>query len=212
MGGRPLLSYCLDAIRHSRFIHRILVDTDDHEIAKIARQYGAETPYLRPEHLAKDNTPTLDVVDHALKWLKEHEDYRPEYVLLIQPTEPFVRTDQMDRLFELMVDKKADSGITMTEVPRNFHPYHVRHITEEGYLEFDNSVQHYHHPNRQSDPKRYAFGNLYWFKSESFLKEKKIEVGNRVGLLIDGVTAHDINGPLDLEMARYLLPLVNPSR
>jgi len=207
LGGQPLLAYCLKAIRESKFINRIIVSTDDRQIANTAKKYNAEIPFLRPSHLAMDNTSTLAVVDHALNWLDENEQYQPDYVLLVQPTEPFIKTEQIDKTFELVLRKKADSGITMIEVPRTFHPFHVRYQLKNSYLRFEHPHLHYKHPNRQSDPKRYAFGNLYWFKAKSFLREKKMEVGKRVGLLIDHITAHDINTPDDLEIAKQLLPL-----
>lgn len=207
LGGQPLLAYCLQAIKKSSVIHRVIVDTDDYQIVETAKQFGAETPFIRPSRLAQDNTSTISVVEHTLQWLKKNENYQPDYVLLIQPTEPFVKPEQIDRLFQLILDKRADSGITMVEVPRHFHPYHLRHLREDGTIEFDSPGLHYQHPNRQSDPKKYAFGNLYWFKTSVFLNEKKLEVGKRVGLLIDNLSAHDINTPLDLEIAGHLLPL-----
>ena len=207
LGGQPILAYCLKAIRESKFINRIIVSTDDRKIANTAKKYNAEIPFLRPSHLAMDNTSTLAVVEHALTWLDENEKYQPDYVLLVQPTEPFIKTEQIDKTFELVINEKADSGITMVEVPRTFHPYHVRYQSEDGYLRFEHPKLHYQHPNRQSDPKRYAFGNLYWFKRMKFLKEKKMEVGKRVGLLIDPITAHDINTPFDLEIAKQLIPI-----
>jgi CMP-N,N'-diacetyllegionaminic acid synthase len=208
LAGRPLLSHGLKQIQASRYVHRIIVDTDDPEIAAVARRFGATTPYLRPAMLAQDDTSTIAVVENSIHWLAKNEDYRPDYILLVQPTEPFVRTSQIDHLFELVRAKDAESGITMVEISRNCHPYHVRHMREDGFLEFDQPELHYRHPNRQSDPKRYAFGNLYWFKTEAFLREKKIEAGKRVGLQIDALTAHDINNPLDLEIAERLLPLL----
>lgn len=205
LGGKPLLDYCLRAIRKSRFVDRVIVSTDDKKIAAVAREHGAEVPFMRPPELAQDASPTIPVIEHALLWLEENEGYIPDYVLLVQPTEPFVKPEQIDALFELVVSKRADSGITMIPVPRIFHPYHVRRITPDGYLVFDKPKLHYAHPNRQSDPKRYAFGNCYWFRRDKFLKEKKIEVGKRVGLEIDPLSAHDINAKADMALAEFLL-------
>ncbi len=212
LGGKPLLSYGLGQMKASRYVNRIVVDTDDREIAETANYYGAETPYLRPSSLAEDHTSTIAVVEHALQWFKTHEGYCPDFVLLVQPTDPFVRTDQIDQLFELVLKEKADSGITMIDVSRNNHPFHVRNMADDGCLEFDQPVLHYKHPNRQSDPKKYAFGNLYWFKTEAFLREKKLEVGKRVGLPIDALSALDINSPLDLEIAENLLSMACSER
>lgn len=210
LGGKPLIVYAIEAMKRSRSVKRIIVTTDNEEIATIAKRFGAEVPFMRPKELAEDSTPTNPVIMHALLWLERNEKYRPEYVLLIQPTEPFVKSEQIDALYELVVSKKADSGITMIPVPRVFHPYHVRRLTEEGYLEFDNAEMHYKHPNRQSDPKRFAFGNLYWFRRDAFIREGKIEVGKRVGLEIDPVSAHDINTPTDFEFARFLVGKLKP--
>jgi CMP-N-acetylneuraminic acid synthetase len=207
LGGKPLLAYCLRAIRECKSINRIIVSTDDTQIGEAAKRYHGEIPFLRPGHLAQDDTSTIAVVDHALQWLEAQEGYQPDHVLVVQPTEPFILSNQIDETFELMRERNADSGITMVEVPRTCHPFHVRHETKARYLEFDHARQHYQHPNRQSDPKRYAFGNLYWFRTAAFLKEKEMEVGKRVGVLIDGLTALDINTPLDLEIAEQLLPL-----
>lgn len=204
LGGTPLLGHVIAAIKKSRYVGRIVVTTDDEKIAAVAREYGAETPFLRPAELAQDTTPTIPVVEHALRWLEEREGYAPEYVLLVQPTSPFVRTEQVDALFEKMAEKHADSGITAIRAPRIFHPYHVRVETPDGLLEFEKEPEHYAHPTRQHDPARWAFGSIYWFRRDMFLREKKIEVGTRVGLEIDGLSAFDINDPLDLEIARIL--------
>lgn len=205
LGGQPLISYVLKAIKASKNVDRLIVSTDDQEIASVAKTFGAEVPFMRPAELAQDNSPSIPVLEHALKWLEDNEGYKPDFVLLIQPTEPFVKTEQIDKLFDLVISGGADSGITMIPVPRVFHPYHVRRVEADGSLEFDQPELHYSHPNRQSDPKRYAFGNLYWFKRDLFLKEKRIEVGKRVGLEIDPESAHDINNPFDLEIARAML-------
>src|SRR3989338_9829883 len=205
LGGKPLIAYCIEALKKSSVVERIIVSTDDEKIKKVALRYGAEVPFLRPKNLAEDTTPTIPVIEHALLWLEQHEKYTPTHVILAQPTEPFLKTAHVNALYGLMKDKKADSGITMVAVGRTHHPYHVRVISEKGFLEFDNPGLHYAHPQRQMDPKRYAFGNVYCFRRDLFLKELKIEVGERVGLEIPPVCAHDINTPLDLEVARVLL-------
>ncbi|MDO8467173.1 MAG: acylneuraminate cytidylyltransferase family protein [bacterium] len=205
LAGKPLIAYSIEAAKKSRFVSRVIVTTDDPKIAEVAKAAGAEVPFLRPAEIAQDSTPMLPVVRHTLEWLQQNENFAPEFVLMIQPTSPFVKTEQIDALFELLVSKGADSGITTIELPRPFHPYHVRHLTESGYLEFDQPELHYQHPTRQSDPKRYAFASVYWFNRDLFLKENKIEPGKRVGLPVDPATAHDINNAFDWEIAEVLV-------
>ncbi len=205
LGGRPLISYCLQAVKKSKLVDRLIVTTDDLKIAKVAKKYGAEVPFLRPKELAQDSTPTIPVIEHALKWLEDSQGYKPDFILLIEPTTPFIKTDQINKAFKMMIDKQADSSTTVISVPRIFHPYHIRLASDEGSLSFEQPEMHYKHPSRQLDPKRYAHGNLWWFKRNLFLKNKKIEVGKLVGLEIDMASAHDINDRFDLEMARILL-------
>jgi CMP-N-acetylneuraminic acid synthetase len=94
-------------------VDRVCVTTDDERIAAVARTVGAEAPFLRPAELATDTSSTLDAVEHALEWLDVHEGYRPELVLLVQPTEPFVRADEIRAALELLLERGADSAITV---------------------------------------------------------------------------------------------------
>ena len=207
LNGKPLIAYALSAIKSSSSVWRVIVSTEDAEIAEVAKKYGAEVPFVRPKELAEDATPGLPVLEHAIKWLEENENYKPDYVLAVQPTSPFVTSDQIDKLFNLVINKNADSGITMVDVPRFYHPYHLRKLNQEGLVEFYNEEMHYKHPARQLDSKLYAHGNMWWFRRDVFLKEKKAETGKRVGLEIDHASAFDINEPADLEMASYILKM-----
>jgi CMP-N-acetylneuraminic acid synthetase len=204
LAGRPLIEHVLRAIRESGAVDRVVVSTDDEEIAAVARAAGAETPFLRPAELAGDDVSGIAVVAHALEWLAAEEGYEPELVLLVQPTEPFVRPEQIRAALDLLVERGADSAITTVEVPRNFHPFHVRLADGDGWLRFDRPDEHAAHPTRQSDPPRYAFGNLYWFRREAFLAERQVEPGRRVGLPIDPLSALDLNTEEDWRLAELL--------
>lgn len=205
LAGRPLIEYVLAAIDASGVVDRVVVSTDDERVAAAARTAGADVPFLRPAELAADDTPTIAVVEHALAWLDEHEGLRPDHVLLVQPTEPFVRPGQIRDALSLLLAEDADSAITMVEVPRTHHPFHVRVLDDRGRLAFADPEAHYAHPTRQDDPRRWAFGNLYWFRRESFLETHAIETGVRVGLPVDALSALDLNTPDDWRLAEALL-------
>ena len=205
LGGRPLIAWALGAIAASGVVDRVVVSTDDERIAEVAREHGAEAPFLRPAELATDTAPTIPVVEHALGWLASEEGFVPESVLLVQPTEPFVRPGQIREAYELMLARDADSAISVVEVPRTFHPYHVRVVRPDGTLEFEHPDLHAAHPTRQSDPPRYAFGNLYWVRREAFLRERRLEAGRRVGLPVDPISALDINTPEDFALAEAII-------
>jgi CMP-N,N'-diacetyllegionaminic acid synthase len=205
LAGRPLLEYVLEAVRESKAVHRTVVSTDDERIAEVARSSGADVPFLRPAELARDDTPTLAVVEHMLGELEAREGFRPDDVLLVQPTEPFVRPEQIRDAYALLVERGADSAITMVRVPRTHHPFHVRIVGDDGRVEFADEDAHYAHPTRQDDPPRWAFGNLYWFRREAFLRSGRVETGHRVGLEIDPLSALDLNTPADWRLAEALL-------
>src|SRR5712692_2677503 len=80
LAGRPLLAHTIEAARAARLVSRVVVTTDSREIARAARKAGAEVPFMRPATLARDDTPTLDAVRHALAWLEKHEGYLPDGV------------------------------------------------------------------------------------------------------------------------------------
>lgn len=204
LGGRPLIHWAIDAAAHSGTVDRIVVTTDDEEIADTARRAGADVPFLRPAELATDDAGMLGVVEHALGWLAEHEHAEPELVLLVQPTEPFVRPEQIRGALDLLLERGADSAITVVPVPRNNHPFHVR-LERDGFLEFERPEEHYAHASRHDDPPRWAFGNLYWFRRDAFLETGRIETGKCVGYPIDEVSATDLNTLDDWRLAETLL-------
>ncbi len=204
LGGRPLIEWVLHAIAASGVVDATYVSTDDEEIADVAVTAGADVPFRRPAELARDDSGTIEVVEHALQWLAASGD-EPEHVLLVQPTEPFVRPEQIRAAYELMIESDADSAVTIVEVPRNFHPFHIRLRDDDGTLRFEREDEHYAHPTRQSDPPRWAFGNLYWFRREAFLAERRLEAGRRVGLPVDPISALDVNTSEDWRLAEALL-------
>ena len=110
IAGKPMLAYSIEHARVSKYINRVIVSTDSEEYAAIAREYGAETPFLRPAEYATDTALDYDVFYHALTFLKENEDYEPELVVQLRPTYPIRRVEDIDGMIEKMLaDKDADS-------------------------------------------------------------------------------------------------------
>src|SRR5512143_3661116 len=113
--GHPLIAYSIAAGRQANSVTRVIVTTDDEEIAQVARSYGAETPFLRPVDLAQDQTLDLPVFQHALKWLAQNEGYYPQALVHLRPTTPIRPPDLVDRSVALLLaHPEADSvrGIT----------------------------------------------------------------------------------------------------
>jgi N-acylneuraminate cytidylyltransferase len=120
--GFPLIAWSIAAGLQSKSISRVIVSTDNEEIAAIAREYGADVPFMRPHEIAQDRTLDLPVFEHALKWLEEIEGYKPDYVVQLRPTSPVRPTDMIDSAVKILVENtEADSvrGV----VPAGQNPY-----------------------------------------------------------------------------------------
>jgi CMP-N,N'-diacetyllegionaminic acid synthase len=133
LAGRPLIAWTIEAALRSRSIDRVIVSTDDDEIAAVARANGAEAPFIRPIDLAQDTTPTMPVVIHALRWLESEEGYLPESVVLLQPTSPLRTADDITAATALSHAVSADSVVSVSLTPS--HPHLARRLTGDGRLE-----------------------------------------------------------------------------
>jgi CMP-N-acetylneuraminic acid synthetase len=131
--GKPLLQYSVEAGLSARRLSDVVMSTDDEEIAEVGRACGAEVPFLRPAELARDDTPTLPVVQHAVRWLEER-DRRYDAVCLLQPTNPLRRAEDIDASVELLENSRADSVISVLRVPAEFNPHWVYFRDESGLL------------------------------------------------------------------------------
>jgi CMP-N-acetylneuraminic acid synthetase len=108
IGGHPLVAYSIAVAKLSRFIDRIIVSTDSKKIAQIAKNYGAEIPFLRPKKFATDNAKDMGLIKHALRWFKHKENFRPDYLVYLRPTTPLRNFQVVDKaILELIKDKKA---------------------------------------------------------------------------------------------------------
>ena len=122
----PLIAWSIAAAKQSELVTRVIVSTDDEEIAAVARAWGAETPFLRPAEFSQDKTTDLPVFEHALNWLAEHENYRPELVVQLRPTSPIrPRSCVDDALRILLQHADADSVRGVVPAGQNKHLYVV---------------------------------------------------------------------------------------
>lgn len=134
LAGRPLIAYTIEHSKSSKYINRVIVSTDSEDIARVAREYGAETPFLRPLELAQDNTPDFPVFEHALAWLKENDNYVPDVIVQLRPTSPLREVADVDAAIELLLaHPEADSVRTVIEPQSS--PYKMYRVAENGFVE-----------------------------------------------------------------------------
>ena len=119
--GKPLIAYSIEAAKKSKYINRVLVSTDDPEIARTAKTFGADVPFLRPKELSQDDTPSLPVIQHAIRYLENAENLRVDIVVLLQPTSPIRSETSIDETIKKLIETKADSVVTVYQ--NKHHPF-----------------------------------------------------------------------------------------
>ncbi len=207
LAGHPLIAYSIAAGLAAETVTRVIVSTDDEEIAAIARQYGAETPFLRPAHASQDQTPDLPVFEHALNWLAENEDYHPEIVVQLRPTSPLRRVMHIDGcVYRLMEDPFADAVRTVCVPFQN--PFKMWKIGTEGYMQplVSTKFREPYNMPRQALPEVYwQTGYVDAARADTIL-EKHSMTGERIlPLIIDPADWIDIDSPDDWRRAERLL-------
>ncbi|MFW2390621.1 MAG: cytidylyltransferase domain-containing protein, partial [Polyangiales bacterium] len=133
LGGRPLIAHTIDAARSTTRLERLVVSTEDEEIAAVARSLGAEVPFLRPASLAQDDTPMLPVIVHALETLAA-DGWTADAVCLLQPTFPFRAAEEIDGCIDTLESEGADCVISVHRVPHQFNPHWVYLENPDGSL------------------------------------------------------------------------------
>ncbi len=207
--GHPLIAYSIAAGLCAETVTRVIVSTDDDEIAAVARHYGAETPFLRPDEYSQDNTPDLPVFQHALNWLEEHDGYRPEIVVHLRPTSPFRRVSHIDEaVYRLMARPEADAVRTVCVPFQN--PFKMWRIEPDGFMrplgvELGISHEPYNQP-RQMLPEVYwqtGYVDVAW--SDTILVKDSMTGERILPLIIDPSQWIDIDSADDWRRAERLL-------
>ncbi len=212
LGGIPLLAYSIAAAKESKRISRVIVSTDDAEIADIAREWGAEVPFMRPAKIAADDTPDLPVFIHALNWLSDHENYEPAIVVQLRPTSPFRPPRFVDRAIDILLkNKSADSVRAVT--PSGQNPYKMWSIKENGYMaSLLNGLdipEPYNMP-RQKLPKTFwQTGHVDVIRYSTIVKKNTMTGKRILPIIIDSIYAVDIDNVSDWRRAEWLMKHFN---
>lgn len=203
--GQPLITYAIQAAKKAQLFDKIIVTTDSEEIAEVAKNEGADVPFMRPANLSDDYTPTIPVLKHAIKWLLE-QNISIEYFCCIYAN-PFVTAENIIKGFNLLKEKDATSVVPVTTF--SFPIFRGVMINENGQLEFvfpEKSVtRHQDLPEVYQDT-----GQFYWWNCKTFMEineVEKLQKTNRYPLIIQRYIAQDLDKPEDWEIAEKLYRL-----
>lgn len=205
LGKYPLIAYKIIAAQKCKFDKRIIVSTDDVQIADVARMYGAEVPFMRPAKLATDTADSMDVVMHAVEWVKSNDDRVYDYVCMLEPSSPFLSYVDINNAFDMMIEKRADTllGMKEVEVVRAFiHP-----LDKNGGLSaFYHEIKEMKSVRRQDQEKEYTMnGCIYAAKMEYFWKHRLFHSENSIPYIMPQELSVEIDNQIDYQFAKYVV-------
>lgn len=198
--GKPIIAYSIEAAQKSGVFDQIIVTTDSEDIALVARQFGAETPFVRPPHLSDDHTPTAPVIAHCLDWLAEAGS-AARYACCIYATAPFVQQDFIRQGYDLLINRQVSSAFSVTSFP--FPIFRALRIEEDGHLAM---FWPEHELTRSNDlPAAYHdAGQFYWLDCEIFRKTGRMYGSDALPVLLPRYLVQDIDTPEDWQTAEYM--------
>lgn len=206
LAGKPLIAWSIEAAKQSRLLTRVIVSTDDEEIAAVAKQYGAEAPFLRPVELAGDETPDTPVFEHCVAWLQEHEGYRPDIIVHLRPTGPLRTAQEIDGAISLLLRHSEADSVRSVEEPEK-PPFKMWKPEGEYMVPFAPlaGMRDAHTAPRQLLPKVYqttADIGVFWTRT---LRDKKSIIGERVLPFVLARPTVDIDREVDFAVAELFL-------
>jgi CMP-N,N'-diacetyllegionaminic acid synthase len=202
LAGKPLIAYSIDASKDSG-LSKLIVSTDDEQIADVARGLGADVPFLRPDFLASDTAKSLDVSRHALLTMEKSDNVQYDAIMLLQPTTPFRTTEDINQAIELLIaNPDADSVISVVDV-QGHHPARMKYL-EEGVLIDPPFCEAYENQNRQElRPMYIRNGAIYLTKRDTLLNNSY--KGNKcLGLVMSSARSSNIDTLFDFKLAEWL--------
>ena len=204
LAGKPLLQWTVEAALAARTLTSVVVSTDDEEIASVGRRCGATVPFLRPVELAEDDTPTLPVVQHAVRALEKFGD-RFDAVCLLQPTSPFRKCADIDACVELLATSGADAVISVLRVPPEYNPHWVYFTASDGSLSLSTGESE-PLPRRQVLPAAFhRDGSVYVTRRDVVMENNSLYGRRVIGYELTQPCAINIDTPADWLRAESMM-------
>ena len=204
LNGMPLIGYTIKAAQQSNYLstNPVIVSTDDLEIAQIAKDLGADVPFIRPDELAVDDITIYPVLTHAISWFQQHRNFYPDYTMLLQPTSPFRTSDDIDQAMKIVVDNEADGVVSV--YPSQPHPYLSKKIVNGKLKTLIESDTVYN--RRQEMPSSYTLnGALYVAKSTLLIDKQTFYNDNTYPYIMPIERSIDIDSAWEMHLANLIL-------
>ena len=198
LAGKPLIAWSIETSLQAQGINRVIVSTEDDEIALVAKKFGAHVPFMRPLSLAQDDTPSFAPVLHAIEQLPGFE-----WVLLLQPTSPLRSVNDIEGIIKLCSDVGATSAVSITKISK--HPFWMYQLDDQKFLQplFPNRPE----INRRQDlPSAYALnGAMYMARTDWLIENNSFIDSETLGYTMPEERSVDLDSSMDWLWAEYLI-------
>jgi len=209
VAGKPLIVYSIQQALKSKYITRVIVSTDDEEIAALSKQWGAEVPFMRPTEFSQDHSLDIEVFVHALQWLKKNESYQPELVVHLRPTGPVRRVALIEQAIEAILDCPEADALRSVQIAKQ-NPYKMWSI-ENGFLKPILQLKGIKEPynmSRQKLPKTYWQNGTLDITRPRTILEKKSMMGDKILAFETNEPAYDLDYPEDIPVIEKALEML----
>lgn len=206
LNGRPLIAWTIEQANKSELIDNVIVSTDSSEIAKVCEIYGVSVPELRPKHLSTDEASSMDVLDYVIKH-EEEQGKVYDYILLLEPTSPLRRRDDLDNMIRLAGDNHDRDGVISVGKVQLEHPIIVKKISAEGTIvpyitETTNIYQ-----RQQHDEALFPYGVGYLIKTSIFKEKHMIYTSNILPYYIERWQNYEIDDIYDFKCIETIMQM-----
>lgn len=200
--NKPLIAYTIEAALQAKFLDKIIVSTEDPEIAKISKEFGAEVPFMRPSELASDDAKGIDVILHAMSWLeKNYIAY--DFVVLLQPTSPLREADDIKNAMDILYKKNAGAVVSVCEAEHS--PLWMNTLDEDLCMK-DFLRKDILNKNRQELSKYYRINGAIYISDWNYLIQNKGFFGEKTyAYIMPKERSIDIDTEVDLKFAEFLI-------
>ena len=204
VGNKPLIAYTIEVALRSEVLDRIIVSTDSEEIAEISKRLGAEIPFIRPKGLSIDSAPTLPVIQHAVKSIESNDLVTFDWILILQPTNPFKSTEDIGNAIKIAEETSCDSIISVVQVFAH-HPILMKKIKDNRLLDFSFKEKEGTRRQDYSPPAYMRNGAIYLTRREVIMEDNSIWGKSIHPYIMPESRSFNIDSEIDLEVAHNIL-------
>lgn len=204
LAGKPLVAWTIETALKASCLNRVIVSTDDVEIARISKRYGADVPFLRPKKLANDTTPDILVYQHAIEWLEKNEMYRPEIIVWLRPTSPLRSCEDINGAVKKIIDTDADCVRSVCKAKH--HPYWIfRREENDQLVTFIDGINLTDYFQRQLLPDAYFINGAVDVVKRTTIIKGDFNSGDVRGFEMEIERSIDIDNEMDFLLSEIIL-------